>query len=151
MIVFTVYNPWAELIRDGSKWVENRHWPIKHRGPIGIHASKRRVSPEVRKARPDMVFGAIVATAELYACVSKDWLDESAQLCNRFAMIVLAHPHTEGPFCWILRDVQRLAKPIPCRGYQGLWRYDGLTHKASDRRSRFEGCAPPETERNLFS
>ncbi len=26
-----------------------------------------------------------------------------------------------GPFGWILQDVVALAKPVPCRGAQGLW------------------------------
>jgi hypothetical protein len=37
---------------------------------------------------------------------------------------VLDHPHTEGPWCWVLRDVRKLDEPVPCSGKQGLWDWD---------------------------
>jgi len=34
---------------------------------------------------------------------------------------VLAHDHTEGPYCWLLNRVEKLDRPIPCNGALGLW------------------------------
>uniref|UniRef100_A0A6H1ZM20 Uncharacterized protein n=1 Tax=viral metagenome TaxID=1070528 RepID=A0A6H1ZM20_9ZZZZ len=35
----------------------------------------------------------------------------------------LAHEHTEGLWCWVLKDVRKLPEPVPCRGAQGLWEW----------------------------
>lgn len=32
-----------------------------------------------------------------------------------------------GPIGYVLRDVRALAKPVPCRGFQGFWRLDERT------------------------
>lgn len=33
--------PWAWLIVNGHKSIENRNWPTKFRGPVAIHAGKK--------------------------------------------------------------------------------------------------------------
>jgi len=35
------------------------------------------------------------------------------------------HAHASGPWCWVLANPRRLPRPIPWRGAQGLWSYDG--------------------------
>jgi hypothetical protein len=34
------------------------------------------------------------------------------------------HEHAEGPICWVLGHVERLERPIPCSGKQGLFDVD---------------------------
>jgi len=41
MKAITVQQPWAELIAMGAKLVENRSRPVRHRGPLAIHAGMR--------------------------------------------------------------------------------------------------------------
>ena len=69
MIVITLHQPWAELFRLREKWVENRTWPTNCRGRMGIHAGKKKMTPGDAARYPHAVYGAIVATGELYACV----------------------------------------------------------------------------------
>lgn len=124
----TICQPFASLIADGSKWVENRTWCTSHRGPLAIHAgsSTRYLEP---KELADYPTGGIVAVADLVACVRlSNVVGHVAHDCQELArlsidrMHFLNHEHTEGPWCWILQNVQ------PCdfvkvQGAQGIWNF----------------------------
>jgi hypothetical protein len=112
MKALTICQPYAELIARGEKPIENRTWPTSYRGPLAIHAGKSRAWLEDgdEQQYPGMPFGAVVATAELYDCVRVERLP--AELAD--------HEHANGPWCWLLRNVQRI-DPVPVSGSQGLW------------------------------
>jgi hypothetical protein len=116
MKALTVCQPYAEKIRNGEKVIENRTWPTTVRGRIAIHAGKSRswLEDGDEAEYPDMAFGAIVATAELYDC--KKWEELTFEQQQR--------EDAGGPFCFMLRDVQPLATPIPINGAQGFWNFD---------------------------
>ena len=129
MKALTISQPFASLIADGSKWIENRTWPTTYRGPLLIHAGKGSQylsRAELQKYQT----GVIVAVAELIACVTLEMaIDARARGCGskrpehfspRWEEI-LQHKHAEGPWLWVLRDVVKLDSPIPYRGAQGLW------------------------------
>jgi len=122
MEALTICQPYAHLIAIGEKWVETRTWGTDYRGPLAIHAGKGRQYLEDGddQAYPDMVFGAIVATAELNACVR---LADLPGLARRFPgwLRILDHPHTKGPWCWVFRRVRRITPPITINGQRGLW------------------------------
>lgn len=116
MKAITICQPYAEMIAAHEKLIENRTWPTSYRGLLLIHAGKSRdwLEDGDEAERPGMAFGAIVATARLLDCVRVEavpaqWLAEHVQ-----------HHHANGPWCWILAEVNRIA-PIPYRGAQGLW------------------------------
>ena len=44
MKALSLWQPHAQAIAAGLKPYETRHWPTRYRGPIAIHAAKRRVS-----------------------------------------------------------------------------------------------------------
>lgn len=119
MRALTICQPYAELIVRGEKPIENRTWATVYRGPLVIHAGKSRawMEPEDEQQYPGMAFGAVVAVAELVACLHVDqaWPNRWRHLRD--------HPHANGPWCWVLEGIQRL-DPVPCRGAQGLWDYD---------------------------
>ena len=114
MKALTVCQPYAELIARGLKPIENRTWPTSFRGLLFIHAGKSRewMDEDDLDAYPGMAFGALVATVRLHDCVRVDKLPMELQ----------HNEHANGPWCWILRDVCRIA-PIPWRGAQGLWEF----------------------------
>lgn len=131
MKALTICQPWAWAIAHAGKRVENRTWPTRYRGPLAIHAGKSReyLDAEDPQAWPDaynvawppereFVFGAVVAVADLVACVE---LAKVAALDPKQAAWLAEHPFTEGPVCWILKNVRALLEPVPCRGGQGLW------------------------------
>lgn len=96
MRAISLWQPWASAVALGSKRVETRHWPTDYRGPLAIHAAKRKVLGELihyssiwqwqgafydslRVAGGDRVsfhedlpFGAIVAVCTLADCRPTD-------------------------------------------------------------------------------
>lgn len=131
MKALTICQPYAELIMRGEKRVENRTWYCSHRGPLLIHAGKSRnwlkldtneMDVDYRIYATSMDFGAIIGAVSLIDCIS--WprrnMDSLNRLLDRWPWLA-NHSHAEGPFCMILEDAIRFAKPIPYRGAQGLF------------------------------
>lgn len=132
MKALTVSQPFASLIADGEKFVENRIWETKYRGTLAIHAGKGSqylTRAELRGYET----GSVIATCELVACFSIRRILEAAndEAGSRlqapgtpFTWADLArHKHTEGPYCWILVNIAKLPVPIPCVGGQRLWTF----------------------------
>ena len=115
MKALTVCQPYAEDIADGSKMIENRTWATPYRGPLAIHAGKSRAWMGDGD-RQDLVFGAVVAVADLVDC--RRWEDLPPAMWDR--------DDAEGPWCWILANVRRIT-PVYVRGAQGLWEWS--THQ----------------------
>ena len=76
----SVRQPWAWLLANGHKNVENRSWPTSHRGDTLIHASKvfdadgllwvQATFPELRPLLPAQYdMGGIVGIASIVNCV----------------------------------------------------------------------------------
>ena len=92
MKVIVIRQPWAWLIVNGIKDIENRSWRTRYRGPLLIQASARKPSKRemegfrvfVRKRGvklPDKFeFGGIVGGVQLDDCVDKSrskWFEGS--------------------------------------------------------------------------
>jgi hypothetical protein len=127
MKALTISQPFASMIRDGFKWVENRRWETNHRGPLAIHAGKGTQYLS-RAELAEYPTGAIVATAVLFACMPLEsmWRMSRRTAVNASALTigdVLEHEHTEGPWCWILNEVHP-CQPLTISGAQGLWEVD---------------------------
>ena len=119
----TIGEPYASLIMSGEKWVENRTWPTNHRGLLAIHAGKGTQYLD-RKQLAAYPAGCVLGIVELVACTPmpltvlegtrlQDIGINPDEFCD--------HEHTEGPWCWILRNPQRYRDPQPAKGKQGLW------------------------------
>ncbi len=129
----TISQPWASLIADGSKWIENRSWPTKYRGTLAIHAGKglQYLDKEQLALYPS---GCVIAVCRLVACVRIQQVlhianspgnerNERMPGSSRTWLEAAMNMHAEGPWCWILEDVWP-CKPVPIRGAQGLWEAD---------------------------
>lgn len=132
MKALSLWQPWATLVASGYKRFETRHWTTRHRGPIAIHASKRRNLGEESEllqtlrtqfgirdlplAR-DLPRGKVVAVAELTGChlMTSRLIEDQEPLELQVGGWVL------GRFGWRLSDVRPLAAPLPWRGRQGLF------------------------------
>ena len=95
MKILSIRQPWAYLIANGHKDIENRTWPTRYRGPFLIHASLAldRDGCRKNKLRPeDLDTGGIVGMAEIVDCVT-------------------AHPSKsfKGPYGFVLRR----PRPLP--------------------------------------
>ncbi len=113
MKALSIRQPWAWLIANGHKDIENRSWGTSFRGPVFVHAGKA-FDPDVRPgvdemngvrlpARADLARGAIVGVATVVDCVEthrSDWF--------------------YGPYGFVLTNAKPLL-PVPCRGQLGLF------------------------------
>lgn len=84
----SIMQPWAWLIVNRRKAIENRDWPTKFRGPVCIHAGKKHdadaLSDVLDGAHPvtglsasfgltlaEMKTGGIVGVADVVDCISE--------------------------------------------------------------------------------
>ncbi|HOW47347.1 MAG TPA: ASCH domain-containing protein [Rubrivivax sp.] len=81
-MALSIRQPWAWLVANGIKPVENRTWPTRHRGPTLIHAGLvfepqaaaqiLRVFPELRDRLPQQYeLGGIVGIVNVVNCVKR--------------------------------------------------------------------------------
>lgn len=137
MLALTICEPYATLIILGKKPVENRTWPTQYRGPLLIHAGKSRewlsedgdTDPRLNYGIPlsQMTFGAILGVVDMVACLTvegaRNMRHEADSTTQEFWDAVAASEHTEGPWCFVLRNPRRFKTPVPFpyRGAQGLF------------------------------
>lgn len=148
MKAITIHQPWATLIALGEKRFETRSWATKHRGELAIHASKH-ILREACEREPfrsvlarhgytanNLPTGAVVAVTELKECF-KVHHDELGGVIALESETRKTHFNTldkefafgwyeSGRYAWELRVVQRLPEPIPAKGQQGLWNWEGV-------------------------
>lgn len=115
--VLSIRQPWAWLICNGGKDIENRSWPTRFRGKFLVHAGKGMTREEYEDAKwiahnngvrvptyKQLERGGIVGMAEIVDCVNRS---ES--------------PWFFGQYGFVLRN----AKPLPfheCKGALGFFR-----------------------------
>ncbi|MEW5422678.1 ASCH domain-containing protein [Amorphus sp. 3PC139-8] len=122
-VCLSAWQPWAWLIVQGFKPIENRSWRTWRRGRVLIHASKKVDRAAMAAVQADrhpvtgkpMAFGApavfetggIVGEAAIVNCVSEsdsDWF--------------------VGPYGFVLRSPRPLPF-TPCRGALGIFKLPG--------------------------
>jgi hypothetical protein len=111
MKVLSIRQPWAWLIVNGHKDIENRSWPTRFRGQFLVHASKGMTNEEYDDVAhmldegiclPEKKLierGGIVGIAEIVDCVS--WSDS---------------PWFMGEHGFVLRN----ARPLPFYPLRGM-------------------------------
>lgn len=142
MNVLTVWQPFAWAIAEGLKPLENRSWHPFSLSPgqrLAIHAAKRKpkqieidyvseVLTEIgHSARiPDeWDLGAVVAVATFQGSKKTFSVNDSM------------YPWwVPGQIGWILKDISALDFPIPCRGYQGLWKLPRAVERSVETQIR---------------
>lgn len=136
MRALTLTQPWAGLVASGLKLIENRPRPFIRRTDFGkrfaIHAS-REIAPEVydriRGVAPELAASfdcdggwwalTRVTSAVIGVATIDDVLDARAAARSPLPDDQLRWFF--GPVGYVLRDVEALATPVPCRGWQGFW------------------------------
>lgn len=120
MVAVTICQPYADMICNRTKLLENRRWPIRHRGELVIHAGKSEsffnpVDPEHRELFDPARLGVIVGVVQVVDCFDLR-IEKDLATCR-----YLDSKNTEGPYCWFLKLIAKLPRPIQCRGNRGLW------------------------------
>lgn len=141
MKAITILQPFASLVSLEQKKIETRSWPTKYRGPLAIHAGKT-IKPEFMNLAWNEPFfsalkplhkledgntsiqyplGCIIATCNLVDCI---------KMTPEFIKTV-KRPELDfgfyqvGRYAWILKDVKALDEPIPAKGLQRIWNWEG--------------------------
>jgi hypothetical protein len=127
MKAISIKQPWASLIVEGIKPVENRSRPWKHRGPLAIHAPKA-----FDHYAFDLFFSRFPPTRNLGVddCV-KDIIQKSRELTGGIIgsvnMVDCVTSHDSelffGPYGYVFEDPKR-CDLIPWTGRQGVMNVD---------------------------
>jgi hypothetical protein len=139
MKVISIVQPFATLIMILEKLNETRSWATKHRGELGIHASKK-IDKEICEQEPfksvlamhgytasSLPVGVILGTVNLTECSrvlecgARTALLESGAVVtgNEFKFGY----YNRGRFVWGMKDVVAFSEPILAKGQLGLWNY----------------------------
>lgn len=161
----SLWQPWASLVALGPdvKPHETRSWWTAYRGPILIHASKRRdafARDEIARASrtlldvtgislsSELPFGAVIATANLVDILAIGgpcgWGEPDHELDRAFG------DWSEGRWAWTLENVHPLPTPIVWQGAQGLWSVPEELYELAFGQS-FEPHAPLPGQLTLFT
>ena len=130
----TLWEPWASLIALGFKCYETRSWPTQYRGPLAIHAAKRKVRiAEVQAIVTntgghlmhfdfpvDYPLGCVVAVVELVEC----WRTSGSAIPSVGRLERACGDWSFGRYAWGLANIRPLEVPMPAKGQQGLWDWD---------------------------
>lgn len=117
MKALSIRQPWAWLVVNGHKDIENRQWRTHTRGRVFVHAGKGMTRDDYLAceiciaditnvklpAFEDLQRGGIVGTVEIIDCVDQD-----------------ASSWFFGEYGWVLKD----ARPLPfqpCKGALGFF------------------------------
>jgi hypothetical protein len=130
MRVISAWQPHAELIARELKQYETRGWEINYRGPIAIHASKKKYRPDMvsQDCRNQMLFdgvdsywfsyGSILCVVDIVSCEPTEQVVTKLSLREQ-----LYGDYSAGRFAWRLDNVRRFPKPIELAGHQGIFHW----------------------------
>jgi hypothetical protein len=126
MKAWSLWQPWASLWLSPCKIHETRSWPLKHRGPLFVHATKHiefeSLTEELENILDsefgghwgmDLPRGALIGMVEIIDCVPVTEVRDASQ------DDVICGDWTPGRFA-IRRSPTfvKFGRPIPCRGRQ---------------------------------
>ena len=114
MKALSIRQPWAWLIANGYKDIENRTWDTKFRGRIYVHTGQRIDPNDFQRQRehvrtsgimiPELVTGAVIGEVDIVDCVTQS-----------------DSPWFDGPCGLVLANPVAYVKPIPCKGQLGFF------------------------------
>lgn len=125
--ILSIRQPYALMVVEQWKPIENRSKPCNHRGLLWIHASKALLPDDWREsaiqdcAIPprevdafDFAYGAIIGAVYMDGCYPRDLLPRNLS----------GNVHAVGEYCWTFSAADSLDKPIPYVGAVGIFRYN---------------------------
>ena len=125
----------------GIKHNETRSWYTNYRGPLAIHAAKQTILtgwarytsdeaaevicrrmglPEIFNGPEVFPSGVILAIVNLTDCIKIT--PEYISTLSRDEIAL--GDYTIGRYAWVLEGVDKLPRPVPAKGRQGLWNWN---------------------------
>lgn len=133
----TVMEPWASAIIHAGKNIENRPWPIQHRGPLLIHAGRgydQGAPPALRERFPRVMHGPrgggkFIGVVHVIDCHPTPQIADDDELFNapRCTHRCAKWGDPQANWHWELADPRPLVEPLAARGQLSLWRADIAT------------------------
>ena len=140
MKAYTVYQPYAYATVAGLKHYETRPRRTNIRGRVAVHAAKKDawrsgilekgIMPEIEAALSEhqgvgnrfahLDYGAVIGTVEIVDCVPVEEIMHTLTERER-----VLGDYSPGRFAWVLQNPVMFDKPIPARGKQGWWNWEG--------------------------
>ena len=145
MKAFTVYQPYAYAIVAGLKGYETRPKRTNIRGCVAVHAGKKWLNAdglfellkreiaygqiletecdrgiERLKRATELVYGAVVGAVEIADCLPVE--EVIPTLTERERAL---GDYSPGRWAWVLKNPVMFDMPIPARGKQGWWNWEG--------------------------
>lgn len=149
MKAITIKQPWASLIVEGIKDIENRTWkcPEKHIGQrVLLHASKTpdkinldvegqatvkeiKLLSALNRADEDDLYGCIIGSVEIVDCVINHpsvWAEHSAkkEIRKNKAGVIFIDEIEIPVYNWVLANPILFPEPIPAKGKLSFWESD---------------------------
>lgn len=120
MKTLSLKQPFAELILQGKKTIELRKWNTHVRGEFLIHASQKLDQKAMQHfGFTTLPTGAILGKATLSEVKKYMTAEEHAKDREKHCA-----SSQYGQYGFILKEVQRLSKPIPAKGKLNFWDFD---------------------------
>lgn len=125
MKAISLWEPFASAMALGLKHNETRSWRTNYRGPLAIHAAKRKIQPG-EMSRLDCVlpagfapqYGKILCVVNLVELVpSSVYLD--CTLTDTVEFIL--GDYSPGRWVWKTQSLWKLPHPVAATGHQGFW------------------------------
>jgi activating signal cointegrator 1 len=139
MKALSLWQPHAQAIALGLKPFETRDWATSYRGPLAIHAAKRRwddsgtwhdqarrimTRHNVLWGTTQMPLGVVVCVVDLVDCVRTSDLRGRIPEHEEFWGDFSDGEAGRGRYAFRLRNVRVLAQPVSVRGQQGFFEVD---------------------------
>ena len=163
MKAITIKQPWAYLIANGFKDIENRTWKTSFRGKVLIHAG---VSPqkgfykdfvpawdfftEDQKRliiQESAIRGAIIGSVEIVDCVVNHpsiWAEKT-----RRDYVFGEIKYIDPIYNWVLANPILFPEPIPAKGRLSFWDYPNILAEPEEKGGElFCHCQLPVKEVN---
>ena len=163
MKTITIKQPWASLICQGIKDIENRTWPTKYRGRVLVHAAAKSwgwsqvlsyISDEMawelhkneasRRWLEGLDTGAIIGSVEIVDCIMNHpsiWAEKSDE--------DLLGWRKKPTYNWVLAHPIRFPEPIPIKGRLSFWDYPNILAEPEEEGGElFCHCQLPVKELN---
>ena len=150
MKAISLWQPWASAMALGLKKNETRHWGTAYRGPLLIHAAKKKINisdnyyllKNLRKhgLNPhEMPYGALICMVYLVGCEQIGY--ENCPACDSLEYLLGNYDH--GRFMWIT-DNLKIFDPIPYKGSQGFFNVSDYPNNEKLAQQVMEFINPPE-------
>jgi len=117
MKALSIRQPWAWLIVNGHKNIENRSWKTLQRGPVLVHASKTMTRDDYEAARETLELASAFEPHQIELPSFEEL--ELGGIVGRVEIVGCVH---KSPSPWFFGDfgfVLEHAEPLPFRPYKG--------------------------------